>query len=263
MGIGQLFLALIKRLRKRRTESPPPAVEQKEVKPKARPLPPRPPEQVWAVSSYQVPPAEGKTRFHDLDIPVEIMHAIADLGFQYCTPVQAEILPKALAGLDTTGRAQTGTGKSAAFLITILAHLLRHPEHGKRKHGTPRALILAPTRELVMQIEKDARGLAKYTGASILAVYGGMDYRKQQQSLEREAIDIVAATPGRLLDFKRKGGINLGKVEIMVIDEADRMLDMGFIPDVRRIIESTPPRAKRQTMLFSATITSDVRNLAS
>ncbi len=222
-----------------------------------------PPEAPWDVSEYKVAPEEGKTRFHDLEIPPQIMHAIADLGFQYCTPVQAEILPKALAGLDATGRAQTGTGKSAAFLITILAHLIRHPVQGKRKPGAPRALVLAPTRELVLQIEKDARGLAKYTGASVLAVYGGMDYRKQKQSLEREAVDIMAATPGRLLDFKRKGGVNLGKVDVMVIDEADRMLDMGFIPDVRRIIESTPPKAKRQTMLFSATLTPDVVRLAS
>ncbi|RPH37531.1 DEAD/DEAH box helicase, partial [bacterium] len=235
----------------------------KEAKPKPRPAPPAPSAPPWDISRYQVPSAEGKTRFHDLDIPPEIMHAVADLGFQYCTPVQAEILPKALAGLDTTGRAQTGTGKSAAFLITILAHLLRHPVQGKRKPGTPRALIMAPTRELVMQIEKDARGLATYTGASVLAVYGGMDYRKQQQSLARDTVDIMAATPGRLLDFKRKGEVNLGKVEIMVIDEADRMLDMGFIPDVRRIIESTPPKARRQTMLYSATLTPEVIRLAS
>jgi ATP-dependent RNA helicase RhlB len=275
MGIFRLFGALVERLRKRRTGIPvapgkiqdpglqvsrPAPPTRREARPKPRPIPPAP---AWEISRYQVAPANGKTRFHDLDIPVEIMRAIADLGFQYCTPVQAEILPKALTGLDTTGRAQTGTGKSAAFLITILAHLIRHPVQGKRKPGTPRALILAPTRELVMQIEKDARGLATYTGASVLAVYGGMDYRKQQQSLEREAVDIMAATPGRLLDFKRKGGVNLGKVEILVIDEADRMLDMGFIPDVRRIIESTPPKARRQTMLYSATLTPDVIRLAS
>ena len=278
MGIFSLFSALVERLRKRRTGIPvapgkiqdpgqqvsrPAPPTRREARPKPRPIPPGPPAPAWEISRYQVPPADGKTRFHDLDIPVEIMHAIADLGFQYCTPVQAEILPKALPGLDTTGRAQTGTGKSAAFLITILAHLIRHPVQGKRKPGTPRALILAPTRELVMQIEKDARGLATYTGASVLAVYGGMDYRKQQQSLEHGAVDIMAATPGRLLDFKRKGGVNLGKVEILVIDEADRMLDMGFIPDVRRIIESTPPKARRQTMLYSATLTPDVIRLAS
>jgi ATP-dependent RNA helicase RhlB len=270
MGIGRLFLALVERLRKPRPGGTPLADRsaRAESLSTAPSYPPASPgaarkEVKWEISRYQVPPAEGKTRFHDLDIPPEIMHAIADLNFQYCTPVQAEILPKTLAGLDVTGKAQTGTGKSAAFLLTILAHLHRHPAPARRRPGTPRALILAPTRELVLQIEKDARGLAKYTAASILAVYGGMDYRKQQQSLQRETVDIMAATPGRLLDFKRKGGVNLGKVEILVIDEADRMLDMGFIPDVRRIIESTPPKARRQTMLFSATLTPDVVRLAS
>ncbi|HEX9007228.1 MAG TPA: DEAD/DEAH box helicase, partial [Bacteroidota bacterium] len=192
------------------------------------------------------------------------MHAIAELGFQYCTPVQAEILPKVLKDLDATGRAQTGTGKTAAFLISILTHILRHPLEEKRKPGTPRALILAPTRELVLQIEKDARGLSKYcSGVRTLAIYGGMDYTKQRRELEHGTVDIMVATPGRLLDFKSKGGLTLAKVEIMVIDEADRMLDMGFIPDVRRIIESTPPKTRRQTMLFSATLTPEVVRLAS
>jgi ATP-dependent RNA helicase RhlB len=192
------------------------------------------------------------------------MHAIAELGFQYCTPVQAEILPKALKGLDATGRAQTGTGKTAAFLISILAHILRNPPEEQRKAGTPRALILAPTRELVIQIEKDSKDLSRYCrGVRTLGIYGGMDYNKQRRELEQGTVDIIVATPGRLLDFKSKGGLMLSKVEIMVIDEADRMLDMGFIPDVRRIIESTPPKTRRHTMLFSATLTPDVVRLAS
>jgi ATP-dependent RNA helicase RhlB len=219
--------------------------------------------EAWDPVEYKVPIVDGKTRFHDMDLPESIMHAIFLLGFQYCTPIQAELLPKTLAGQDSTGRAQTGTGKSAAFLIGILTHILRNPLGEKRKKGTPRALILAPTRELVMQIHKDAEGFAIFTDATILSLVGGMDYEKQKVRLEREYIDIVVATPGRLLDFQKKGILDLGRVEIMVIDEADRMLDMGFIPDVRRIIESTPPKAKRQTMLFSATITADVRNLAS
>jgi ATP-dependent RNA helicase RhlB len=219
--------------------------------------------EAWDMSEYKVPIQDGKTRFHDMNLPEPIMHAIFLLGFQYCTPIQAELLPKTLAGEDSTGRAQTGTGKSAAFLIGILTHILRNPLGDKRKKGTPRALILAPTRELVMQIHKDAEGFAIFTDATILSLVGGMDYDKQKVRLEREYIDIVVATPGRLLDFQKKGILDLGRVEILVIDEADRMLDMGFIPDVRRIIESTPPKAKRQTMLFSATITSDVRNLAS
>ncbi|MGA9120617.1 MAG: DEAD/DEAH box helicase [Bacteroidota bacterium] len=192
------------------------------------------------------------------------MRAVATLDFRYCTPVQAEILPSTLGGLDATGRAQTGTGKTAAFLITILTHILRnHPEEN-RKPGTPRALILAPTRELVLQIEKDALSFSQYCpNIRTLAVYGGIDYQKQRRQLEQGPVDIVVATPGRLLDFKSKGGLSLAKVEIMVIDEADRMLDMGFIPDVRRIIESTPPKTRRQTLLFSATLTPDVVRLAS
>ena len=190
------------------------------------------------------------------------MHAIYDLGFLYCTPIQAGILHKTLEGADATGRAQTGTGKTAAFLITILSHFLRHAAPEPRKKGTPRALILAPTRELVLQIERDAKGLGKYTRCKAMAVFGGMDYVKQKRMLGEGAIDIVAATPGRLLDYKRKGDIDLSRVEILVIDEADRMLDMGFIPDVRRIIESTPMKGKRQTMFFSATLTPEVNRLA-
>jgi len=227
----------------------------------ARPAP-RPP--AWDASTYVVERVEGKTRFQDLSLPSEVMHAIADLNFRYCTPVQAEVLPNTLEGRDTTGRAQTGTGKTAAFLITILSAFLKSPHEAGRKPGAPRALILAPTRELVLQIEKDAHALSKYcTGIRTLAVYGGMDYQKQRRQLEQGPVDVVVATPGRLLDFKTKGGLSLAKVEILVIDEADRMLDMGFIPDVRRIIESTPPKTRRQTLLFSATLTPDVVRLAS
>jgi ATP-dependent RNA helicase RhlB len=209
-----------------------------------------------------VPPAEGKVRFHDLGLSEPLMHAIHDAGFQYCTPIQAGILPSTLNGADATGRAQTGTGKTAAFLITSLAHLDKHPAPPSRKKGCPRVLIIAPTRELVLQIDKDARVLSKYVSCATLAVFGGMDYRKQQDHLTTAHVDIVVATPGRLLDFKRKKNIDLSKVEILVIDEADRMLDMGFIPDVRRIIESTPMKGTRQTLFFSATLTPEVKRLA-
>jgi ATP-dependent RNA helicase RhlB len=220
------------------------------------------PDVPWDPAEFTVPPEDGKVRFHDLNLPVEVMHAIYDLGFQYCTPIQSGILNHTLSGADATGRAQTGTGKTAAFLITILTHFSRNPPLKGRKRGTPRALILAPTRELVLQIEKDAKSLARYTDCNAIAVFGGMEYGKQQQLLKEGYIDIVAATPGRLLDFKRKGNIDLSRVEILVIDEADRMLDMGFIPDVRRIIESTPMKGKRQTMFFSATLTPEVNRLA-
>lgn len=214
----------------------------------------------WDPSQFIVPPGEGKRRFHDLGLPTELLHAIADLNFQYCTPVQAGVLPEALKGRDIVGRAQTGTGKTAAFLITILTHLLRHPVHERRK-ATPRALILAPTRELVLQIEKDARALSKYIPCSVLAIFGGMSYQRQMQRLERP-VDIVIATPGRLLDFRKQHLIHLNYVEILVIDEADRMLDMGFIPDVRSIVHSTPHKDKRQTMFFTATLNDDVERLA-
>lgn len=217
----------------------------------------------WDPSTFSIPPAEGKTRFHDLDLPEEIMHAIADLGFQYCTPIQAEILPSSLAGKDATGRAQTGTGKTAAFLITVLTRLLRHPLDTRRNKGTPRILVVAPTRELVMQIADEARALAKYTDVTITSIFGGMDYEKQRHELAQKKIDIIVATPGRLLDFKRQRDVHLDYVEVLIIDEADRMLDMGFIPDVRKIIYSTPHKTKRQTLLFSATLTPEVTRLAS
>lgn len=216
----------------------------------------------WDVSQYVVAPAEGKTRFHDLNLPDDVLHAIADLKFQYCTPIQAKLLPEALKGLDAAGQAQTGTGKTAAFLIGMLDRFFRHPLPGARKPGAPRALVLAPTRELVIQIQKDAEALGKYGKVTSRAVYGGMDYRKQQDQL-KGPVDIVAATPGRLLDFQRHHVLDLGRVEVLVIDEADRMLDMGFIPDIRRIVYSLPPKDKRQTLLFSATLTPEVMRLAS
>ena len=211
---------------------------------------------------FKVPVVDGKTRFHDLHLPTEIMHAIFDLGFKYCTPVQAETLAQSLNGDDVRAQAQTGTGKTAAFLITIFNHFLKTAAESKRSHGTPRALILAPTRELVMQIEKDARGLGKYLDCTVLSLVGGMDYQKQQDALKNGAVDMLICTPGRLLDFQRKKLVDLGKVEILVLDEADRMLDMGFIPQVRQIVLSTPPKARRQTMFFSATLSGDVARLA-
>jgi ATP-dependent RNA helicase RhlB len=217
----------------------------------------------WKPSDFKISTLEGHTRFHDLGLPDPVMHAIADLGFRYCTPIQAEILPSTLQRNDATGRAQTGTGKTAAFLITAITWMLRHPVNGKRRNGTPRILIIAPTRELALQIEAEARDLSKYCPFTIMSVFGGMDYELQRKKLREKIIDIIVATPGRLLDYHRSHDVHLGKVEILVIDEADRMLDMGFIPDVRRIIHSTPPKSQRQTLLFSATLTSEVTRLAS
>ena len=220
-------------------------------------------EESWDASQFKIPPAEGKTRFHDFDLSDRLLHAIYDLGFEYCTPIQAEILPSTLSGKDASGRAQTGTGKTAAFLITVITRILNDPLQGKRKPGTPRILILAPTRELVLQISEEARQLSKYCALKIVSVFGGMDYQKQRKQLGAGPVDIIVATPGRLLDFQRHHDIHLKRIEVLIIDEADRMLDMGFIPDVRKIIYSTPPKDKRQTMLFSATLTQEITRLAS
>jgi len=217
----------------------------------------------WDVSQFKVPPAEGKTRFHDFDLPNPLFHAIRDLGFEYCTPIQAEILPSSLSGKDASGRAQTGTGKTAAFLITVITRMLNNPIQGNRKPGTPRVLVLAPTRELVLQISEEARHLSRYTDLQTISVFGGMDYEKQRKQLSADPVDIVVATPGRLLDFQRRRDITLKKIEVLILDEADRMLDMGFIPDVRKIIYSTPAKDKRQTLLFSATLTGEITRLAS
>ncbi|MDF7806921.1 DEAD/DEAH box helicase [Pontiellaceae bacterium B12219] len=215
----------------------------------------------WDPESFNVEPQEGKIRFQDLDLHPKLMQSIHALGWQYATPIQGEILPGTLKGKDMAGRAQTGTGKTAAFLISIINHCLKNP---LEKHSalSPRALIIAPTRELAMQIGEDSVGLNKFTGLRTVVLYGGMDYNKQQRELEDGLVDIVVATPGRLLDFENKKVVNLRYTEIMVIDEADRMLDMGFIPDVRRIIYKTPAKEKRQTVLFSATLSDDVMALA-
>ncbi len=216
----------------------------------------------WDVGQFQVPEIEGKVRFHDLDIPEPVMHAIYDLGFRYCTPIQAEILPSTLKGVDATGRAQTGTGKTAAFLITVMSYMLRNPAPEERKPGTPRILVLAPTRELVLQISAEAEDLGRYCPFTVVSVFGGVDLDRQRKKLTRGPADIVVATPGRLLDFQRRKDIHLEQVEILIIDEADRMLDMGFIPDVRKIVYSTPSKDRRQTLFFSATLDDAVNRLA-
>lgn len=214
----------------------------------------------WNLESFNVEPAEGKVRFHDLNLASEIMHAVQDLNYKYCTPIQTEILKNALKKQDAIGRAQTGTGKTAAFLISILDNFIKIPLNEKRIK-TPRALILAPTRELVLQIKNDAVNLSKYTNFKTVAVFGGMDYNKQLRFIRGE-VDILVATPGRLLDFKNKGEIDISKVETLVIDEADRMLDLGFIPDLKKIIYSLPKKDERQTLLFSATMPTDIMYLS-
>jgi ATP-dependent RNA helicase RhlB len=216
----------------------------------------------WDLSQFDVEPMVGKTRFHDLDLPVSLMHGIADLGFKYCSPIQACSLPYTLRAHDVVGKAQTGTGKTAAFLVTIITELLNNPIDDEHFAGEARSLIIAPTRELVMQIADDAKALCKHTELKVHTLVGGMDYDKQKRHLQESLCDILVATPGRLLDFAGSHDVYLDRTEILVLDEADRMLDMGFIPQVRRIVRLTPHRENRQTLFFSATFTPEVMSLA-
>lgn len=220
----------------------------------------RPRKRKWRIEDFPVEPLPGKVRFHDMDIPLPVMHAIADQHFRYCTPIQAEALPHLLKGNDLIGHANTGTGKTAVFLITILSSLLNKKRNEESNHE--QALIIAPTRELVIQIVKDGKQLSKYSNIRIAAVYGGTDYQKQMDFVQKKHCDIIVATPGRLLDFCNKKVIQLNNCSTLVIDEADRMLDMGFIPDVRRIVGRLPAKEQRQTLMFSATITDEVKRLA-
>jgi len=216
----------------------------------------------WSPEEFTVEEKEGFSRFHDFDIPLEIMRGIHECGFTYCTDIQKLSLPSTFEGKDIFGKAQTGTGKTAAFLLTALRSLLTN-KRADNADSTPRALILAPTRELAIQIEADANNLGMYTGLDIISVYGGMDYAKQLSSLKNRKLDLVVATPGRLIDFVDNGHMDIGSVEMLIIDEADRMLDMGFIPDIKKIIAHCPEKQFRQTLLFSATMDEDVLNLAS
>jgi ATP-dependent RNA helicase RhlB len=198
-------------------------------------------------------------RFDELDIPEAIRDGIRNAGFTECTPVQAMTLPAALAGKDIAGQAQTGTGKTAAFLIAIFSRMLIAPP---QKHGSsPRALVIAPTRELVAQIEAEAQILCGSSGLRIVPVFGGIDYQKQRNDLAR-GVDMLVGTPGRLIDFLRQQVYSLKKTEFLVIDEADRMFDMGFIADLRFMLKRMSPYSERQSMLFSATLSYRVMELS-
>ena len=196
--------------------------------------------------------------FSELPLPDTLRTGITAAGFTSCTPIQAATLPLSLGGKDVAGQAQTGTGKTAAFLITLFTRLLRSaPSTGKH----PRALILAPTRELVVQIEQDAQLLGQQCGLTIQAIYGGVDYMKQRNAL-RDGSDVVIGTPGRLIDYLKQKVYSLKEIEMLVIDEADRMFDMGFIADLRFILRRLPPFDKRQNLMFSATLNQRVMELA-
>ncbi|MFA7465639.1 MAG: DEAD/DEAH box helicase [Syntrophales bacterium] len=190
--------------------------------------------------------------FKSFDLTPEIESGVEDMGYTEPTEIQVQAIPHIMQGRDVTGLAQTGTGKTAAFVLPILRLL-------KRSGKPVRVLVIAPTRELAEQIHEAFQGLGRHTGLKSVAVYGGVD-RKAQIRRVREGADIVVACPGRLLDLMEQSIIKLARVEVLVIDEADRMFDMGFLPDVRRIIKRVPPQ--RQTLLFSATMPDDVRALA-
>ena len=216
-----------------------------------------------AVETSESKPESETVSFDSFDLEQPLRDAIAKLGFEFCTPIQAQSLVHTLAGHDVTGKAQTGTGKTAAFLITIINDLLTNPVEGDRFLAEPRALIIAPTRELAMQIANDSVQLNEFTDLHTVTLVGGEDYQKQTRALDLKPVDIVVATPGRLLDFVSNDKLYLGLVELLVLDEADRMLDMGFIPQVRQVVARTPKRECRQTLLFSATFTPDIIELGS
>jgi ATP-dependent RNA helicase RhlB len=198
-------------------------------------------------------------RFAELDLPPEVHEGIRAAGFTTATPIQEAALPVALRGKDVAGQAQTGTGKTAAFLISTFTRLLRHPPAHARE-GSPRALIIAPTRELVVQIDADARQLGRFTGLRTALVFGGVDYVKQRDSLQGP-IDLLIGTPGRLIDYLKQRAWSAARVEVLVLDEADRMFDMGFIADIRWILRRLPPPEARQSFLFSATLSFRVLEL--
>lgn len=204
------------------------------------------------------------TAFSDLPLSEPILRAVEDLGFTELTPIQSKILPFTLAHQDAIGQAQTGTGKTATFLITIIEALLKRPfaNDETRYLAEPRAVVMAPTRELAQQIFDDCIALTKYAGLHSVCIMGGTNYETQQHELERQYVDILIATPGRLIDLMQKGMVYLDRVEVLVLDEADRMLDMGFIPDIKRLVGRMPANTDRQSLLFSATFNQDVMNLA-
>jgi ATP-dependent RNA helicase RhlB len=202
-----------------------------------------------------------ETRFDEFALSPAVLQGLQEAGFVNCTPIQAETLPLALAGKDLAGQAQTGTGKTAAFLVATLQHLLEHPADERRRPNQPRALILAPTRELAVQIHKDALSLSKHTEFTSAVVFGGTGYTQQRKQLET-GVDILIGTPGRLIDYLKQGVYDLQAIQVIVIDEADRMFDLGFIKDIRFMLRRCPRPEKRQGMLFSATLSYRVQELA-
>jgi ATP-dependent RNA helicase RhlB len=202
-----------------------------------------------------------ETPYSSFSLPAELMQGIEDAGFSMCTPIQAETLPVALQGRDIAGQAQTGTGKTAAFLVAVYNHLLTHKVDSRRKPSQPRALILAPTRELAIQIHHDALVIGKHTGLRLGLAYGGTGYEQQREEISA-GVDILVGTPGRLIDYFKQHVFDLKMIQAIVLDEADRMFDLGFIKDIRYLMRRCPPPEKRLGLLFSATLSHRVQELA-
>jgi ATP-dependent RNA helicase RhlB len=198
-------------------------------------------------------------RFDTFDLDERIIRGLSDAGFEACTPIQAKTLPLALGGRDVAGQARTGTGKTAAFLLAVFRKLLSPDSQGPGPN--PRAICIAPTRELAIQIHRDAELLGKHTGLRTLLAYGGVDYVKQRDEIA-DGVDILIGTPGRLIDYLKQDIYSLRHIEVAVLDEADRMFDLGFISDIRFLFRRMPPVDKRQTLMFSATFPLKVTELA-
>ncbi len=199
--------------------------------------------------------------FSSFQLDQKITQGIEEAGFSFCTPIQAQTIPIAIQGRDVAGQAQTGTGKTAAFLVACFQYLLDKPAMEERKPTQPRAVMLAPTRELAIQIHKDAEVLGKHTGFRLGLVFGGTGYEQQRKQLQ-DGVDILIGTPGRLIDYFKQGVFDLQAVQVMVLDEADRMFDLGFIKDIRYLLRRMPKPQHRLGMLFSATLSYRVTELA-
>ncbi len=200
-------------------------------------------------------------KYSELPLSDSLQQGLAEAGYAYCTPIQSRTLPILIAGQDVAGQAQTGTGKTAAFLVAVAQHLLTHPASDKRKPNQPRTLILAPTRELAVQIHKDAELLLKHTGLTLGLAYGGANYDTQRNAIAA-GVDILVGTPGRLIDYFKQHVFDLRAIQAAVLDEADRMFDLGFIKDVRFLFRRMPNPEQRLSMLFSATLSHRVLELA-
>jgi ATP-dependent RNA helicase RhlB len=198
-----------------------------------------------------------ETQFSDLPIHPQILTALDAANFAHCTPIQALSLPPLLEGLDIAGQAQTGTGKTIAFLVATFHYLLEH----KNEQSGPKALIMAPTRELAVQIHNDAKLLSEHTGISLGLIYGGEGYENQRKQLD-DGVDIIIGTTGRIIDFYKQNAFSLNNLQVAVLDEADRMFDLGFIKDIRFMFNRMPPATERLSMLFSATLSYRVQELA-